>query len=76
MARSSSPTSAVSAQLQNNLGVINEISGGALYPLIQVANYHIKQYWPQYWTLKSLTSDQPPTGWITIHHQEKQAEIV
>uniref|UniRef100_A0A8C3KC32 CNH domain-containing protein n=1 Tax=Calidris pygmaea TaxID=425635 RepID=A0A8C3KC32_9CHAR len=50
------------------LGVVCELTEGALDPLIQIIDKDVNENWPQYRALGDTTRDQPPTGFNSIHH--------
>jgi len=53
----------------SQLGVICKLTEGALDALIQVISKDIKQDAPAYWSLGNTTSDRPPAGFNSFHHQ-------
>ncbi|KAK4819771.1 hypothetical protein QYF61_011371 [Mycteria americana] len=50
------------------LGVICNLTEGALDPSIQIIDKDIKQDWPQHRALGDTSCDWPPTGVNSIHH--------
>ncbi|KAK4830691.1 hypothetical protein QYF61_012860 [Mycteria americana] len=50
------------------LGVICNLTEGALDPLVQIIDKDVKQNWPQHRALGNTTCDRPPTGVNSIHH--------
>ncbi|KAK4830680.1 hypothetical protein QYF61_012849 [Mycteria americana] len=50
------------------LGVICNLTEGALDPLVQIIDKYIEQNWPQHRALGNTTCDWLPTGFNFIHH--------
>ncbi|KAK4822538.1 hypothetical protein QYF61_015544 [Mycteria americana] len=57
------------------LGVICNLTEGALDPFIQISDKDVKQNWPQHRALGNTTCDRPPTGVNSIHHHSLGAAI-